>query len=47
MYEAIIRQVVDFFKSGVTPVDIEDTFEVMRMLDAADRAYRCHEEVAI
>lgn len=38
IYSAQMRQVLEFLKGGDSPVAIEDTLEVMAMLDAADRS---------
>ncbi len=37
-YTKLIRSVADFFRGGETPVHLEDTLEIMAMLDAAERS---------
>jgi hypothetical protein len=37
-YDATLRKVEEFFRSGKTPVPVAETLEVMGLLDAADRA---------
>jgi predicted dehydrogenase len=38
IYSKELRSIRDFFMGGKTPVELEDTLEVMAMLDAADRS---------
>jgi hypothetical protein len=38
VYKDLLKEIVDFFTSGKTPVDMADTLEVMALLDAARRS---------
>ena len=35
-YYSLIKKVVEFFESGVSPVDVHETFEIISMLEAAN-----------
>jgi predicted dehydrogenase len=38
-YRDLLREVEKFFRTGVSPVDLADTLEVMALLDAARKSY--------
>ena len=38
-YDAVTAQVAAFFRTGTPPVALEDTLEIMAMLDAGERSY--------
>ncbi len=42
-YIDMLKEVKRFFETGVPPVSLEDTLEVMAMLDAAEHSYRSGE----
>jgi hypothetical protein len=37
-YALLLRQVVEFFRTGTSPIDIDETLEVMAFLDAAEQS---------
>ena len=37
-YFLLLRRVVEFFQTGVSPVDIQETFDIVSFLEAADRS---------
>jgi len=39
-YEALLRQIVRFFGTGVSPVSEEETLEVYAFMEAADESRR-------
>ncbi len=39
-YTDLLREVKKFFETGISPVQIEDTLEVMALLDAAETSFR-------
>jgi len=47
IYSDLLEQVAQFFRTGVAPVEPEDTLEVMAMLDAAQRSLDTRSEAAV
>jgi len=47
LYTDQLKQVVEFFKGGSAPVDMEDTVEIMAMLDAAERSLQSGKAEAV
>jgi predicted dehydrogenase len=47
IYSDLLEQVAEFFRTGVAPVEPEDTLEVMAMLDAAQRSLDLKTEAAV
>jgi predicted dehydrogenase len=39
-YEPLLKEIVQFFKTGVSPVDPEDTIEICAFMEAADESKR-------
>lgn len=39
-YGGLLKQVVAFLTEGAQPVDVQDSLEIMKLLDAADESYR-------
>ncbi len=37
-YYLLLQEVVEFFKAGTSPIDIEETFEIIAFLEAADQS---------
>ncbi|MFA5864391.1 MAG: Gfo/Idh/MocA family oxidoreductase [Phycisphaerae bacterium] len=46
-YTDLVGQIAKFFQTGKTPIDFEDTLEVMAMLDGAQRSFDSGREEAI
>ena len=46
-YDELIKQVDAFFRTGVVPVSMDETLEVMGMLDAAERSSRSGRNEAV
>ncbi len=38
-YAALLEKVVEFFRTGVSPVDVQETLEIVSFLEAADRSW--------
>jgi predicted dehydrogenase len=47
IYSDLLEQVAQFFRTGVAPVEPEDTLEVMAMLDAAQRSLDSKKEALV
>jgi len=47
IYSEQLRQIKKFFDSGETPVKVEDTLEVMNLLDCAARSYESNKSVEL
>jgi hypothetical protein len=39
-YEALLRQIIQFFQSGISPVSEEETLEIYAFMEAADESKR-------
>jgi hypothetical protein len=37
-YYCLLQKVVEFFKTGVSPIDVQETFGIMAFLEAADKS---------
>lgn len=46
-YSTLLEQVARFFRTGEAPLDLEDTLEVMAMLDATQRSFKSGMEEAV
>ncbi len=47
LYTNLCNKIAEFLKTGVSPVPLEETMEVMVLLDAAERAYNTGEEIML
>ena len=47
LYTNLCNKIAEFLKTGVSPVPLEETMEVMVLLDAAERAYNTGEEIIL
>jgi predicted dehydrogenase len=46
-YTPLVRQIHRFFSTGELPVTVEDSVEIMALLDAAEQSYQSGREVAV
>ena len=46
-YSGLLRQVVAFLKEGTQPVAIEDSLEIMKLLDASERSFQSGSPVTL
>jgi len=37
-YATMLRQIVEFFKTGASPIPVEETFDIIAFIEAADRS---------
>jgi hypothetical protein len=44
LYAILLKNIVDFFQTGVSPVPLGHTLEIMQMLSAADRSFESGKE---
>jgi predicted dehydrogenase len=47
MYYDEVKEIEEFFRTGNSPVKIEETLEIMAMLDAAEKSYQSGKEIKL